>query len=381
MTMYILKRIFVLSFICLLYACKEDKKQNTSTVSDTRDSIIVSIPEKQQPINTINTVIAKNGLFVRKRPESGSEIIIKLPFKSQVKIIEHTGITLEIRDSGKQIKGEWVKINFELPEESSNQNIDQSGYVFNAFLSSRFNNRFKILKWGEIFCDFQAYFDTDTYSELEIIDTFQFAFRDVEYDLYNYEKPFFWYNLGLETSYTASNLEELSRLSLDTLNEEYNRKYKYIQNLNLIDEEYWEKQRKRELSILKKSYDFYTIQIKAHFDPKILLTLDIPASKHEFCDVYIERLVSGGQSLIDYWDNFVEEQCKNNYSPSNCYHESIEGKGTEHEETYARMYLIKWALGRCTKLDAYRAYEEQTEMQERFVSTLYGFEEDCQETD
>ncbi|TSE03969.1 SH3 domain-containing protein [Aquimarina algiphila] len=379
--MYIFKRIFILSFICLLYACKGDKTQKKSIIPETRDTIIVSIPEKQQLINITNSVIAKNGLFVRKQPESSGDIITKLPFASQVKIIEHTGKTLEIMDNDKQITGEWVKINFKLFEETSNQSIDQSGYVFNAFLSPRFDSRFKALKWGEIFCDFKAYFDNDMYSEQEIIDTFQFAFRDVEFSLYNYEKPFFWYNLGLETSYTASNLEELSRLSLDTLNEEYNRKYKYIQNLNLIDEEYWEKQRKRELSILKKSYDFYTIQIKAHFDPKILLTLDIPASKHEFCDVYIDRLVSGGQALIEYWDNFVEEQCQNNSNPYSCYERSMYGKGTEHEETYAKMYLIKWALGRCTKLDASRAYKEQTEMQEHFVSTLYGFEEDCAETD
>ncbi|WP_439132280.1 SH3 domain-containing protein [Polaribacter sp.] len=79
-------------------------------------------------------VIAGNGLNVRKKPNLTSEKIGKLHFGSQVKIIEKTGILLEIKDDNQIIKGQWVKIEFENLQMLGSEH--KSGYVFNGYVKN-----------------------------------------------------------------------------------------------------------------------------------------------------------------------------------------------------------------------------------------------------
>lgn len=74
-------------------------------------------------------VIAKSGLIVRDEPSRSGERIAKLPYLSEVKIMEVTDQQAEIEDGGSLKKGNWVKIAF---GQGSNQ--VKGGYVFDAYL-------------------------------------------------------------------------------------------------------------------------------------------------------------------------------------------------------------------------------------------------------
>lgn len=76
--------------------------------------------------------IAENGLNIRNAPQLSAEKVGKLYFGAKVEIVEKTGIALTVKEAGKDLRGEWVKIRF------SNYPIQiasvESGYVFNGFL-------------------------------------------------------------------------------------------------------------------------------------------------------------------------------------------------------------------------------------------------------
>jgi len=72
-------------------------------------------------------VTAKSGLIVRDKPSLISNKIFHLPLNTMVMISEKTGVKLIIKDEGRKINGEWIKIRgFEK---------DKYGYVFDGFLT------------------------------------------------------------------------------------------------------------------------------------------------------------------------------------------------------------------------------------------------------
>lgn len=93
-------------------------------------------------LNTINLlaqpsykVIAKSGLILRDSPNIKGQRLGKLPFGKEVEIIKKTGTQKSIKDGGKAIQGEWVKVKFDnYPKHISNPN---EGYVFDGYLISK----------------------------------------------------------------------------------------------------------------------------------------------------------------------------------------------------------------------------------------------------
>lgn len=78
-------------------------------------------------------VTALNGLTIRDTPSLKGKKIGGLSFMTETTIQETTKYALEIKDNGKTIKGDWVKIENDLSGDWS------VGYVFNGFLKKKNN--------------------------------------------------------------------------------------------------------------------------------------------------------------------------------------------------------------------------------------------------
>ncbi len=74
-------------------------------------------------------VTALNGLTVRDQPSLKGKKITKIPYRSEVSILESTAKTLSVNDNGLKIKGKWVIIK--------NDSVSNSkSYVFDGYLKS-----------------------------------------------------------------------------------------------------------------------------------------------------------------------------------------------------------------------------------------------------
>ncbi|MDT0558183.1 SH3 domain-containing protein [Ichthyenterobacterium sp. W332] len=80
----------------------------------------------------IQYVFAENGLVVREKPNQGAVKVGLLDYGTAVEIIEHTNLSLDIKDNSGKITGQWVKIKGRTTDE-----FFEEGYVFNGYLTER----------------------------------------------------------------------------------------------------------------------------------------------------------------------------------------------------------------------------------------------------
>lgn len=89
------------------------------------------IVKTQKTTSKSYVVTALNGLIIRDKPSLKSKRIGKLPYMSQTTIQEITKEVLELKDGDNIIKGNWVKIEYNMADDWS------VGYVFNGFLQEK----------------------------------------------------------------------------------------------------------------------------------------------------------------------------------------------------------------------------------------------------
>lgn len=78
----------------------------------------------------IQYVTAENGLVIREQPNQGATKIGILDYGTPVEVIEHTDLSLDIKDRNKKVSGKWVKIKGPAVGE-----YFEDGYVFNGYLT------------------------------------------------------------------------------------------------------------------------------------------------------------------------------------------------------------------------------------------------------
>lgn len=128
-------KILALIISVQLFNCKEsnDKSNSIETRTETKyqDSIVTTssvVPKTKTTPKTYNYfyVAAKSGLNYRDKPNG--KVLGKFPLNSYVNVIENTGITHQVKDGGKTIKGEWVGV----------EKDKDTVYVFSGFLSPNY---------------------------------------------------------------------------------------------------------------------------------------------------------------------------------------------------------------------------------------------------
>ncbi len=130
--MKIYLHLILLSIILLVFSCKENTTGQKTGKTEKQIKLKKSLELPQDSIVKKNKtpkhyeykyVITRSGLSYRDLPNG--KVLGKYPLNTQLKIIEHTKITDQIKDGEKVIKGEWVGVE---------KNSD-TVYVFNGFLS------------------------------------------------------------------------------------------------------------------------------------------------------------------------------------------------------------------------------------------------------
>ncbi|WP_439132355.1 SH3 domain-containing protein [Polaribacter sp.] len=92
--------------------------------------LLFTISVFSQDVKFVN---APNGLIVRNAPNKNALRIGKLENNTRVYIIKKIEISLQIKDDGKIINGNWVKVK--------NFKEDIKGYVFSGFLTDKIPNK------------------------------------------------------------------------------------------------------------------------------------------------------------------------------------------------------------------------------------------------
>lgn len=84
-------------------------------------------------VHSCRYVIAPSGLNVRSETSLSGKIVAKIPYANLVKVLDSSGVELSIRDGGKEVRGEWIRIEYYIEKGEDDFDTGQ-GYVFGAFL-------------------------------------------------------------------------------------------------------------------------------------------------------------------------------------------------------------------------------------------------------
>ncbi|MEM9986591.1 MAG: SH3 domain-containing protein, partial [Bacteroidota bacterium] len=82
-----------------------------------------------RPQDVYRYIVAPSGLNMRQGPSLGDEVVAKLPYGCRVEILDSTGVTTRLKDQGRWIEGEWLKVTFD-----SFVNAEAEGFAYGPFL-------------------------------------------------------------------------------------------------------------------------------------------------------------------------------------------------------------------------------------------------------
>jgi len=159
--------------------------------------------------------------------------------------------------------------------------------------------------------------------------------------------------------------QDLERLNLDTLENEYIDKTRMLESLDLPNIEYWQKLRVRTLTELEQVYSLSRITYLGfkypdyfkdwHFENPCL-------AKHA------NALINGGDSLLNDWFNLTSELVKNNCCPEKVWAKYNEQLKSEERLIHAQIYVVTFGWWNCAN-----KYIEYVKTEDQFAEFLKLF--------
>lgn len=144
--------------------------------------------------------------------------------------------------------------------------------------------KLKKMKWDTEFCEFEGTYDSSKYTEAQLRNT-----RDLMYSLNS--SP-------LSTKIAVFKIEDLDKLDVKQLDDEYKREIEKLKNLDIIQDEYYQKMREKQLKVIEQFYKRSRLNVLGYKNPKILLEAE---NTGECREKYAEPLAVGGDSLLEAW--------------------------------------------------------------------------------
>ncbi len=103
-------------------------------------------------------------------------------------------------------------------------------------------------------------------------------------------------SITLNTDATAFNLDELHKISLDSLTREYREVKTALVKMKPVQQSYWEQLRKARLRQIDQEYALKKVTIESYTHPEILRTYSkAPACQQRYADA----LIAGGTTFAE----------------------------------------------------------------------------------
>lgn len=292
-------------------------------------------------------VDAKSGLNYRDTPKGKK--IGKLPYKTEVKIVKHSGVYQWVKDEGLIFEGEWVGI----------QKDNRVVYVWDGFLSkNKPIDNYKVFKYETVLCYCFGKYDPKKYTQQQLKNISDYFVNDL-----GKSSSLFFYNTS------PSKLEDVDKLEIDEFIEKSSKEIKFYKNLNIPKTVYWQQRRRERIAYLKALQIFEKITILGYKNPKELLKYDVKDSEIEY---YRGVLIEGGDEMIKAWRNLVDEQKLKNGSPQSLEDEYQEQVTSERKYDYARMNLMRYRWNSGKTLPKVNSENDDEEFDKLFINVNCG---------
>jgi hypothetical protein len=231
------------------------------------------------------------------------------------------------------------------------------GQNINLKKSKRLNLREFI--WDEELCRYKGKYDSTIITYKQLKNSYDIVFNTWRFDINSKSK-------------VLENIEEISKLNLDTLKCECDKKIKELGNLDVIETKYWQNLKLNKISELKQVCEYSKLAIIAYSNPENLLNF----TSSEECKKYIYGLIKGGDELIKVWSELIAERNKENFNEYE-YNEFQNQLKSNNKYIYAQICVITFGWWNC--INQTIQYVDQGSFHNEFRKNFIEIKEECEE--
>lgn len=219
-----------------------------------------------------------------------------------------------------------------------------------------------IFRWETGACTLTGKYDSKKYSETVLRNT---------YDLW-----VIYSALMLQTDGIVFKPEDIQKLDLKKLTNEYQAKKERIERAEIINTAYWIALKQQRLQELDAEYEHMKTTLQAYTDPATLLT----ASYAQFCPEVVQVLTSGDTAvLLSYWKDFAEKQKLKNGFPEKFMERFYAKYNSQNKLEYAKVDLITFDLSNCINHNISNKINQDEKMEKEFNKLFKDITSECDE--
>jgi len=186
-----------------------------------------------------------------------------------------------------------------------------------------------IYKWNDETCVYESTYDIDIYSEIQLKNCFSLT--------YNY-----YYRINHTPSVFKP--EDIARLNLDTLDNEFNTKINQLKSLELPKTDYWNELRKSIIIEFEQLYKVSRIAYLGYIDPKQLKDWHYQDS---CLNRHVNALITSEDSLLNDWYDLTSSLVKKNCCPDIVWANYYEQYNSDKRFDYAKVYITTFGWWNC----------------------------------
>jgi hypothetical protein len=184
-------------------------------------------------------------------------------------------------------------------------------------------------KWVDEACNYESKYNTKLYSAKQISNCFRLGY---------------WDEFRITNTPLVFEPADIKHLQIDSLINEYEKKHRELQQLDLPNTEFWKELRNKKLQEQEKSYELHTIAYKAYTDPKSLEQFKV----NDSCVIrHKNAVIAGGDSLLNDWKKLVLFDATKNGSPEELIAKYKAELMTNEKFEYAKVYIITFGWWNC----------------------------------
>lgn len=177
--------------------------------------------------------------------------------------------------------------------------------------------------WASFDCSYEGTFDKHKLTKTQLEDTYTLCFTDVSL---------------LKSKALAFTPEEIDKLSIDSLNVEYNDKLNKIENLEIVNSPFWKRMKEERINYLKDNYERARVAILSYKNPLILKQFHSSDS----CE-YADAIIEGKEKMFSAWEKVANLHCQMNGNPARCFKDIFSDKFNSPQKViYAQIELMVW---------------------------------------
>lgn len=186
-----------------------------------------------------------------------------------------------------------------------------------------------VFKWSDELCNYEGIYDSNKFSEAQLKNCYELVYNQT---------------LTIENTPVVFKPEDIEKLDIHKLDDEYTTKLIKFKNLDLPESAYWNELKTSVIKEFEQMYKVSRITYQGFSNPEVFKNWfyqDSCLHKHT------SALINGGDSLLGDWFELTSSIAKNNCCPDDIWDRYTIQLNSQSKFLYAKIEIITFGWWNC----------------------------------